>query len=137
MMNYDKTQVDFWKTESWNYLQRNYGGKNFRDISLDPHLDRLLKAYPINIEGGSILEIGCGAGNNCYQLWKLLRANRGVGTEPSSESIVALSNVYPELEFYESDSRILPFKNAEFDLVILRSVLHWVDRDGRSHKSSI
>ena len=76
-----------------------------------------------------ILDVGCGAANNLYNLFNSLRAARGVGTEPSSEVLKELCDAFPELEFVESDTRTLPFSTGEFDLVVVRAVLHWVDRD--------
>jgi SAM-dependent methyltransferase len=123
-------QVDFWKEESWNYFQRNYRGKNLREIPLLPiYLEKIFQTYPISIEGGSILDVGCSPGSNLFHLHHLLKTRRGVGTEPSPHVVDAMANAFPELEFYDYPSQALPFKTGEFDLVILRSVLCWVDRN--------
>jgi len=124
-----ENQVEFFKQESWNYFQRNYHDKNVREAPMGPYLARLLEVFPISIEAGSILDIGCAAGNNLFRLKELLRANRGVGVEPSSLVIEADSKVFPELEFYQSDCSSLPFRSGEFDLVVLVGVLCWVDRE--------
>ncbi len=122
-------QIEFFQRESWNFFRRNYGGRNLRDCEINPYLAPILEAHPISIEGGSILDVGCGAANNLYNLFNSLRAARGVGTEPSSEVLKELRDAFPELEFVESDTRTLPFSTGEFDLVVVRAVLHWVDRD--------
>ena len=122
-------QIEFFQRESWNFFRRNYGGRNLRDCKINPYLAPILEAHPISIEGGSILDVGCGAANNLYNLFNTLRAGRGVGTEPSSEVLKELGDAFPELEFIESDTRTLPFSTGEFDLVVVRAVLHWVDRD--------
>jgi len=131
-MNDLKDQVNLWNQESWNYFERNYGGKKLNEIPINSYLKHLLQIYPLTISAGgrgSILEIGCGAGNNLNHLRRLLGAGRVVGTEPSSRVIQALRRAFPEMEFYVSDSISLPFHTNEFDMVILRSVLHWIDRN--------
>jgi ubiquinone/menaquinone biosynthesis C-methylase UbiE len=124
-----RTQADFFKAESWKFFQRNYLGKNLRERELNPYLESIFQAYPIRIHGGAILEVGCGPASNLYRLCRQLKAQRGVGTEPSREVVALLRQTFPELEFVASDSLTLPFDSATFDLVIVRSVLHWVDRD--------
>ena len=84
---------------------------------------------PLSIQNGSILDIGCGPANNLFHFKRALGARRGVGIEPSSLVTETLSQAFPELEFYDSDSRALPFKSGEFDVVLLCGVLAWVDRD--------
>jgi ubiquinone/menaquinone biosynthesis C-methylase UbiE len=128
-MHSQTEQVEFFKQESWNYFQRNYRGKNLREIPIRQCLSRLLEVAPLSIEDGSILDIGCGPANNLFHFKRALGARRGVGIEPSSLVIKTLSQAFPELEFYDSDSRTLPFKSGEFDLVLLCGVLAWVDRD--------
>lgn len=123
-------QADFWKRESEKYFKRNYQGKNLQEIPLNPYLDRLLHVYPLSIGGaGSILEIGCGAGNNLHHLKHRLKARRAVGIEPSPLNMALLSEAFPDIEFNSCDSHILPFRTDEFDVVVFRSVLHWVDRN--------
>jgi SAM-dependent methyltransferase len=122
-------QLAFFKKESWNYFQRNYHNKNLREIPVHPVLEKIFQAYPININDGSMLEIGCGAASNLNHLRQKFRVNLAVGTDPSPDVVRALSQVFPEMEFFESDSRTLPFETGKFDLVLLRGVLCWVDRN--------
>jgi ubiquinone/menaquinone biosynthesis C-methylase UbiE len=122
-------QIDFFRHESSAYFARNFEGKSLRDIPLSGYIEPLLQLEPVEIEGGALLEIGCGAANNLYHLSHRLKTVRGVGTEPSAEVAERLARHYPEFEFFQSDSRRLPFRTDEFDLVLLRSVLHWVDRN--------
>jgi ubiquinone/menaquinone biosynthesis C-methylase UbiE len=125
----DVEQVELFKTESWNYFQRNYAGKNLKELPLDVFCERLLQLYPIEIPGGSILDVGCGPGSNLYHLTRRLKAQRGVGIEPSKKVVAEMARAYPELEFYDHSAHALPFKTGEFDIVLFRSVLHWVDRN--------
>ncbi len=123
-------QRQFFRTESLEYLRRNFEGKDLRRLPLVPILeDFLAHTPPMDLENGSILDLGCGPGNNLFQLFTRYGAQRGVGTEPSPEAVSILTEAYPELEFYESTTDTLPFSTGEFDLILLRSVLHWVDRN--------
>jgi SAM-dependent methyltransferase len=122
-------QVEFFHSESREYFVRNFQGKSLREIPLSAYIEPVLRISPIDVEGGALLEIGCGAANNLYHLSRRFKAARAVGTEPSGEVVRWLAQSYPEFEFRESDSRRLPFRTNEFDLVLLRSVLHWVDRN--------
>ena len=64
-----------------------------------------------------------------FHLRSRLEALRCVGTEPSPEVVFVMSGEFPELEFHDSSSESLPFPTGDFDLVLLRSVLHWIDRN--------
>jgi SAM-dependent methyltransferase len=123
------SQIEFFHDESWSFFRRNYLGKNLRDRGINPYLEPILRTHPIAVEGGTILEVGCGAANNLYRLFHDMGAARGVGTEPSADVVRELQATFPELEFAVSDTRSLPFGTREFDLVLVRGVLCWVDRD--------
>jgi SAM-dependent methyltransferase len=127
-MNKKEEQIQFWVNESLNYFRRNYEGKNLRELPLSKYLESVASQKKLNIQRG-ILEIGCGAGNNLLHLKKALNIKRAVGTEVSPIVVEELTRIFPEVEFIPTDSRTLPFETGEFDLVILRSVLHWVDRN--------
>ena len=123
------TRMDVFRDESWNYFQRNHKDKNIREVSPSRQFKSIFTAYPIDLQGLSVLEIGCGSACNLLWLKEQFEIKRAVGTEPSPKVVEKLSFEFPEFEFYRSDSRVLPFGNSEFDLVIFRGVLLWVDRN--------
>ncbi|MEN6473607.1 MAG: class I SAM-dependent methyltransferase [Syntrophaceae bacterium] len=123
-------QIEFWKEESWNYFRRNYEGKDLRSLPLVPvYIEKIFRTCPISIEGGSILDIGCTPGSTLFHLSRLFKTKHGVGTEPSPKVVAVLREAFPEFEFHDYPSQALPFRTGEFDLVILRGVIHWVDRN--------
>ncbi len=122
-------QPDFFVTESYEYFRRNYGSTDLGSLPMIHFLEDLLAATSIDVDGGAILELGCGAANNLNHLVRRLGAGRGVGTEPSPDTIAILTHAYPELEFVETFAHRLPFASGEFDLVLFRSVLLWVHPD--------
>ncbi len=122
-------QPDFFVTESYEYFRRNYGGAGLGSLPMVHFLEDLLAVTSIDVGGGAILELGCGAANNLNHLVRRLGAGRGVGTEPAPEMIAILTRAHPELEFVESFAHRLPFASGEFELVLFRSVLLWVHPD--------
>ena len=121
--------IDFFKQESLEFFRRNHEGTDLRAREANPYLTPILEAHPISIDGGAILDVGCGAGNNLHHLYRTLHAARGVGTEPGPEVVERLREAFPEYEFHVSGTRNLPFETGEFDLVVVRCVLCWIDRE--------
>ena len=119
----------FSESESWNYFQRNYAGRDLRQEPPSPYLERVIEVWPEGETIDSVLEVGCSAGSNLSYLRRRFDPVRTVGTEPSAPLVELLGRTFPESEFHCSDSRSLDFGAGEFDLVVLRSVLHWIDRD--------
>jgi len=121
-------QREFWKRESWAYFERNYTGKDLRALPPGDYLVRLIDSHPLGLEGGAILDLGCGPANNLHYLATRLGAARAAGVESSERTVEVLASVYPEYEFLTGDCVSLPFETGEFDLVLLRGVLCWIDR---------
>ena len=128
-MNKECDQSQSFEEESFRYYSRNYQGKDLAQIPLNDYLQKVVARQPFAVDIGSILDIGCCPGSNLYHLKKALNAKRCVGLEPSSDVVRIMQNAFLDIEFHSSNARILPFGCNEFDLVIMRSVLHWVDRN--------
>ncbi len=73
-----------------------------------------------------VLEIGCANG---YRLDKIARRYGcpTTGVEPSAEAIADGRLRYPDVRFHRGTASDIPLI-ANFDLVIVNFVLHWVDR---------
>jgi demethylmenaquinone methyltransferase/2-methoxy-6-polyprenyl-1,4-benzoquinol methylase len=72
---------------------------------------------------GRLLEIGCGEGGNLYHLgtrpgW--------VGLDFAHRKLVHAHSEMPALSFACGDAAALPFRDASFDAVLIRDVLHHV-----------
>lgn len=122
------TQRAFWADESWRFFARNFAQADLRAIPPTSYLVELVDAAPVDLRGARVLDLGCGAANNLRWLSHRLRAPVAVGVEPSPRTVDALGRAYPELTFVAADLASLPFPDGAFDLVLLRSVLHWIDR---------
>jgi SAM-dependent methyltransferase len=80
----------------------------------------------------SILDAGCGTGINLRHLVDVTGASRGVGVEPSEQSVEQLRIDHAKdsrLSFETASIHSLPFASNSFDLVVCWSVLHWVGRE--------
>jgi SAM-dependent methyltransferase len=76
----------------------------------------------------SVLEIGA---SNGWRLQEIARRQgcRVTAVEPSSQAIQDGQAQFPNVRFLRGTASALPFDEiAQFDLVILSFVLHWVDR---------
>lgn len=122
------SQRDFWAAESWRFFERNFAGRDLRAIPPTSYLVELCEAAPVDLHGCRVLDLGCGAANNLRWLAQRCAAPVAVGVESSARTVEALGQAYPEFTFAAADLASLPFPDASFDLVLLRSVLHWVDR---------
>ncbi|MEO0343075.1 MAG: class I SAM-dependent methyltransferase [Pseudomonadota bacterium] len=94
------------------------------DLPTKAHFDRSLA----RIRGLKALEVGCSSGEDAVLY--AASAKRFVGVDLSDEAIfVARSRNIENAEFHCTDAHILPFGDAEFDVVIVNSLLHHLDLD--------
>ncbi len=125
----DPDQKRFWQNESWKYFERNYQGKDLSALAPNRFLESFVTTHRDRLQANSILDFGCGAGSNLRWLQSLLGAERSVGVESSQKTVDSLSRSFPGCEFRTADGSSLPFKSGEFDLVLVRGVLMYVERD--------
>jgi len=76
---------------------------------------------------GRILEIGCGEGNNLEYVQKRLPDATLVGLDFSLEKTAFMKHAFPFPLPICGNALNLPFRDASFDLVLLRDLLHHVD----------
>jgi trans-aconitate 2-methyltransferase len=89
----------------------------------------LLKNIKIPL-AASILDIGCGHGHVIGELSKLAPSGRSVGVDPSANMISLASEMFPEIEFYQSQAEEMNFHPESFDLIICTNAFMWI-RDPR------
>lgn len=78
-------------------------------------------------EPSSILEIGCGDGRYLFDLHNLYGC-KCTGVDPSEAATTIGRKRYPEINFFQASSSLLP--SGEHDLVIYGFCLYLCDRDG-------
>ena len=90
-----------------------------------PTTQHQLDAYKA-IEGATVIEIGCSDGRDAAEYTKHCEAY--VGIDISDEAVaVATSRMLSNAKFICVDAHVLPFEDAEFDFVIVNSLLHHLD----------
>lgn len=92
----------------------------------DDLIIQLIDMYGILDEHKKVLEVGSANG---YRLERI-RQKYGckvVAVEPSKKAVEDGRKNYPQVEFYNVTAEELSFKEL-FDVVILNSVFHWIDR---------
>jgi ubiquinone/menaquinone biosynthesis C-methylase UbiE len=121
-MNQDKI---FLKNEGNRWFLRNQ--KAISDVSrikLDLPLAMIKKQQ---LKPRRVLEVGCSNGYRLEEIRKRYNA-KCFGLEPSLLAIGDGLKRYPKIILKRGLINRLPFKDEEFDLVIVNYVFHWVDR---------
>lgn len=86
----------------------------------------LLNLY--NLKPKIVLEVGAANGYRLAEIHK--RFQSGVyAVEPSTEAIEDGRKRWPFIQFQKATAEKMEYKEHFFDLVIVNSVFHWVDRD--------
>ncbi|MFD2611676.1 class I SAM-dependent methyltransferase [Paenibacillus gansuensis] len=89
----------------------------------------LLRQYPLGINT-RILEIGCGTGKTACMLASL--GHRVTAVDLHSEMIRKAKQraaaAKTSIEFIQADAASLPFRDGEFDVVLVESVFNFADR---------
>jgi ubiquinone/menaquinone biosynthesis C-methylase UbiE len=85
-------------------------------------------AAQLPVEGGSsVLEIGCGLGNNLASLATIIPIEAH-GIEPSQEAVATGSKQYPELHLRTGTADELPYPDSSFDVVWFGFCMYLIDR---------
>jgi len=76
-------------------------------------------------DGDKVLDLGCGNG----RLFEFIQKNRKIsytGVDSSKKLISIAKKTYPKAKFIVGDMLSLPFKKAEFDVIISIAALHHI-----------
>lgn len=118
-----KKQDDiFLQYEGDNWFLRN---KDFLKTKRDLPLF-LIKLY--NLKPKLVLEIGASNGYRLAQIYKKYKA-KVYAIEPSTKAIQDGKKKWPFIKFQNSTCALMNYDEHSFDLVIVNSVFHWIDRD--------
>ncbi|MCE9582023.1 MAG: methyltransferase domain-containing protein [Planctomycetes bacterium] len=76
----------------------------------------------LDLDGGSVLEVGCGQGNNL-----VVRGVRGAVGIDIDRASLRCAATRTDGRFAQADAARLPFRDGAFDRVFARDILHHVD----------
>ena len=122
----DRLQRDFHQQADKKRYQNRLENPFIRpkEIRLAAHI-----AEVIGDNGNSVLEIGCGEGNNLVYLRQQLPEAEFVGMDFSFSKTCFLKQAIPAAKSVCGDATTLPFSSNRFDLVLGRDLLHHVPAD--------
>jgi len=84
----------------------------------------------ISLEGKKVIDVGCGDGTYTYELYKRSKPKEIVGVDAAKEAIRLAQVLYKnhnKLKFYTGDVYRLNRKFKNFDVAIVRGVIHHVE----------
>lgn len=119
-------EMIFQKGEGDNWFQRNAEAllKIKKEFKRDWPLRLIKKA---GLHPKHVLEIGASNGWRLAVIHDLYRA-KCTALDPSKKALADGRLRYPDIMFKRGVASALPFKDNEFDLVIVSFVFHWLDR---------
>ena len=126
-MSTDKKTVDSYSNYAEQWATRMRSGENTAHEYLEkPAMYKLLP----DLNGKSVLAIGCGTGEECAHL-KSLGASKVVGIDVSEGLIEYARKSYPDIEFHVMDMEQIKL-DEKFDFVYSSLVMHYVESWGKT-----
>ncbi len=117
--------LTIWTSESDAYAKRNVSQTQERPWITSTVLQVLQEA---GISVGSVLDVGCSHGHNLAAVASHFGCP-GTGIEPGTEVLREGAALFPNLTFRQAFANNLPFRDEEFELVLVTGVLTWVPRN--------
>ena len=124
-MKKTKNQTLNWKQESLRYAK--HSSKNNQNSSLnffDNYYYKIFKNKKIN----NILDVGCGNGDFLKNFFKEKKIKK-FGIETSKKTIELCKKRHKGINFKKAFAHNIPYNQNSFDIVVIWSVLHWIDRN--------
>ena len=115
-----------WKKQSFRYAKNTSSlstSKSYKNEVFEKHFK-----FFSNKRIKNILDVGCGNGDFLNNFLKNKKIQK-FGIEPSQNTINLCKKRHKNINFKKAFCHNLPFTDNKFDLVIVWSVLHWVDRN--------
>ena len=90
----------------------------FQTLANEKSVVHAARNIPLEPPDAKVLDVGCGAGGNFFQLFRLgYRPENLSGIDILQENLGEAKKYYPQVRLVCSDASCMPFKNNEFDLV--------------------
>ena len=111
--------------EHFDQLAERYGELRASPGYGDPVTSAVVEVA--GLRGSRVLDVGCGPGTVLGQLARAFDVT-AVGVDVSPRMIEVARREVPEAGFHVAAAEALPFADATFDAVIMRMVVHHLDR---------
>ncbi len=104
----------------------------YRKLRFDKHNANNFEEKPAlfslcpELNGKTVLDLGCGFGENCAK-FKKLGALDVIGVDISEKMLEVAMNDHPDCKFIHADMRDLSFLNINFDIVFSSLAVHYID----------
>ena len=119
------------ETEARQYYHEYYGRKGsdrndlstnrgvlFQTLAQEASVVDAVRRISHNPRTATVLDVGCGGGNNLFQLLRLKYQTENIsGIDLQSERINEARRMYPSSHFVQGDASRMEFGDASFDLV--------------------
>ena len=92
----------------------------------------------VNLGGKKVIDVGCGDGVYTYELYKKTRPKKMYGVDSSRKAVKIagkIFNHYKNLKFSHADLYDLAKKRENFDIALVRGVIHHVDHPEKAIQS--
>jgi ubiquinone/menaquinone biosynthesis C-methylase UbiE len=119
-----KNQTSNWNEQSFRYALQSSKNNNIKENIFSIYFKKFFQSRKIK----NILDVGCGNGDFLQNLIfkkKILK----FGLETSQKTVNFCKKRHRYINFKKGYAHKIPFKQDEFDLTVIWSVLHWIDRN--------
>jgi ubiquinone/menaquinone biosynthesis C-methylase UbiE len=120
---------------NYDTIAHLYDGQPYRAKSVDPELLAFIGERGV-ADGLSILDIGCGTGNQLIADRRLLPDARLVGADRSLGMLRQAQPKARDISWVQADAAMLPFQAESFEFLTCQHVFHHVrDKRGMLHEA--
>lgn len=100
--------------------------RNNRDSANNVEEKPALFSLSPDLIGKSVLDLGCGYGENCAA-FQALGASKVLGVDISEKMLAVAAMEHPEIEFIRGDMNDLSFLGDRFDVVFSSLAVHYIE----------
>tara|TARA_Y100000591_G_C21617134_1_gene585888 strand:+ start:114 stop:797 length:684 start_codon:yes stop_codon:yes gene_type:complete len=119
-----KNQTLNWKEQSLRYARNSSDNGMAYKTSFAYNFFKFFHNKKIK----NILDVGCGNGDFLKNLLNDKNIKK-YGIETSQDTVKLCKKRHKKISFKKAFCHNIPFKQNQFDLVVIWSVLHWIDRN--------
>ena len=121
-------QTTNWGNQSIRYVRDSEKNSNKKKSEKINFFKIFFKNFFKNKKIRNVLDVGCGNGD-FLEDFEINKKIKKYGIETSVQTVKFLNKRHKKIKFKKAYCHKIPFNQDAFDLVIVWSVLHWIDRN--------